>query len=40
MGLRRAVNAERVSLAVIQSSLLLFVIRLYTVMLVRHICLT
>ena len=39
-GLRRAVNAERVSPAVIQSSLLLFVTSLYTVMLVRHICLT
>ena len=38
--LRRAVNAERVSLAVIQSSLLLFVTSLYTVILVRHICLT
>ena len=39
-GLRRAVNAERVSLAVVQSSLLLFVTSLYTVILVRHICLT
>lgn len=38
--LRRAVNAERVSLAVIQSTLLLFVTSLYTVILVRHICLT